>query len=142
MPDLPAEDSPDVPGRADPEIRGAHAGAVSMAISREMVGLLKEYIGRGPTHARTYMSGNVVICLMQDTMTKAEHSLTRSGKLDAVRNTRRLFHEALREEASALIERLTGRKVVSFMSDHDIERDFASEVFVLEDVVGEEAGPG
>jgi uncharacterized protein YbcI len=142
MPDVSAEESAErSSGRTDRDVRDAHAGSVSMAISREMVGLMKEYIGRGPTRARTYMSGNVVVCLMQDTMTKAEHSLARSGKLEAVRHTRRLFQEALREEATALIERLTGRKVVSFMSDHDIERDFASELFVLEDAAGEIGGP-
>jgi uncharacterized protein YbcI len=134
---MPAEQSPEqISGRADSTVHGVHAGSIGMEISREMVGLMKEYIGRGPTHARTYVSGNVIVCLMQDTMTKAEHSLARSGKLEAVRHTRRLFQEALRDEAIALVEHHTCRKVVSCMSDHDIERDFASELFVLEEDAG------
>jgi uncharacterized protein YbcI len=89
-----------------------HAGRVGMAISREMVVLMKDYIGRGPTRARTYIRGDIILCLMQDTMTKAERSLARDGKLNAVRDTRRLFQEALRENAIKLIERLTRRKVI------------------------------
>jgi uncharacterized protein YbcI len=105
-----------------------------MEISREMVALVKDYLGRGPTRARTYIRDNLVVCLMQDTMTRAEHSLAREQRQDAVRQVRRLFQDTLRGEATAIVERITGRKVISFLSDHDIDPDFAAEVFVLEPV--------
>ena len=103
-----------------------------MDISREMVSLMKDYLGRGPTNARTYIRDNLIVVIMRDTMTKAESTLASRGEQDAVRTTRRLFQETMREDASAVIERLTGRKVVSFMSDHDIGKDVAAEIFVLE----------
>jgi uncharacterized protein YbcI len=103
-----------------------------MEISREMVALIKDYLGRGPTKARTYVRDNVVVCVMQDTLTRAERSLARESRQDAVRNIRRLFQDTMRGEATAIVERQTGRKVISFLSDHDIDPDFAAEVFVLE----------
>jgi uncharacterized protein YbcI len=103
-----------------------------MAISREMVVLMKDYLGRGPTRARTYVRDNVIVVVLQDTMTKAEHKLVEDGKADAVREVRRVFQETLRHETSEAIERLTERKVISFLSDHDVQTDMAAEIFLLE----------
>ena len=45
------------------------------AISRRVVALLKEYVGRGPTNARTIMGGDLVVVLLADTLTKGERVL-------------------------------------------------------------------
>jgi uncharacterized protein YbcI len=37
------------------------------------------------------------------------------------------------------IERLTGRKVVAFMSDNTVAPDMAAEIFVLDGVIGDGA---
>ncbi len=71
-------------------------GNVTMAISREMVALMKDYFGRGPTKARTYMRDNLIVVIMEDTMTKAELTLVRSGNIREVRDLRRLFQETIR----------------------------------------------
>jgi len=39
----------------------------------------------------------------------------------------------MREDLVGGVELLTGRKVVSFLSDHNAETDHAAEVFVLEE---------
>jgi uncharacterized protein YbcI len=119
---------------------GATETPPTMAISREMVALMKEYLGRGPTHARTYIRDNLVVCVMHDTMTKAEHSLADTEKHSVVREIRRLFQETLRERAIDIIERNLGRKVISFMSDHDISTDHAAEIFVLEPEARQDVG--
>jgi uncharacterized protein YbcI len=128
------ETQPTAVGQAHPDI-----GELGMAISREMVGLMKDYLGRGPTRARTYVRDNVIVVVLQDTMTKAERKLVQDGKPDAVRDVRRVFQETLRHETSEAIERLTGRKVISFLSDHDVHTDMAAEVFLLEP--SEDDGP-
>ena len=112
-------------------------GQVAMAISREMVALMKDYFGRGPTKARTYMRDNLIVVIMEDTMTKAELTLVRSGNIREVRDLRRLFQETIRVDAVELVERLSGRHVAAFMSDHDTERDVAAEIFVLDPASGE-----
>jgi uncharacterized protein YbcI len=42
----------------------------------------------------------------------------------------------------AAVEQLTGRKVVAFLSDNQIDPDMASEVFVLDRSVVGESAPG
>ena len=49
-----------------------------------MVGLIREHVGRGPTKARTIHSGKVVLCVLEETMTKAERTLVSAGEDDFV----------------------------------------------------------
>lgn len=123
-----------------PESAAMQDGGLSMAISREMVALIKDYFGRGPTKARTYIRDNLIVVIMEDTMTKAELTLVKSGNVREVRDLRRLFQETLREGAVELIERLSGRSVSAFMSDHDTEQDVAAEIFVLKPIDSDGSG--
>ena len=115
----------------------APAGNLSREISRAMVALYKEYVGRGPTHARTYIHEDMVIVMLQDTMIKAEKTLAEEGEEDLVRGVRRVFQGKFAEDANAIVERTTGRKVRCFLSDHSIDHDIAVEVFVLKDAEAE-----
>lgn len=101
-------------------------------ISREMVALMKKYVGRGPTFARTYIQEDVVVVLLHDTMTKAEETLREEKQEDKVRELRHLFQGAFRPEAIALVERAVGKRVLAFLSDHAVDPDWAIEAFVLE----------
>jgi uncharacterized protein YbcI len=107
-------------------------GSLSAAISRLVVRLFAEYTGRGPTKARTTIRENVVVCVTQDNMTKAERRLSQEGEGELVVTVRRRFQSTMRDDLVGGIEVLTGRRVVSFLSDHDGETDHAAEVFVLD----------
>jgi len=109
-------------------------------ISRMIVRLTHEYTGRGPTRARTTINGELVVCLLQDTLTKGERVLADKGHHDAVLAMRHQFQQAMRDEAISEVERLTGRRVVSFMSTNHVDPDLAAEIFVLDGSVGG-AGP-
>jgi uncharacterized protein YbcI len=50
----------------------------------------------------------------------------------AVRELRRLFQGVLRDQSIEAVEKLTGRKVLAFMSDHALDPDYAIETFALE----------
>jgi hypothetical protein len=63
----------------DQSERNTEGRALNAAISNAIVDLLGEYIGRGPTKARTINSGRFVLCVLEDTMTKAERSLMNGG---------------------------------------------------------------
>ena len=67
-------------------------------------------------------------------MITAEQTLAEEGEEDLVRGVRRVLQGKFREDASEIVEQLTGRKVKAFLSDHDIEADVAIEAFVLEPV--------
>jgi|SRR5207249_10363196 len=108
-------------------------------ISRSLVAAFKEATGRGPTRSRTYVQDNVVVTVLHDTMTRGEQTLKEEREADAVRDLRRVFQGALRDDAVGAVERLTGRKVLAFLSDHAVDPDYAVEVFVLEPGLGEES---
>jgi uncharacterized protein YbcI len=108
-------------------------------ISRALVALFKDATGRGPGRARTYIEDGLVVTVLHDTMTKAERTLKEEEHIDQVRSLRRLFQGTFRDEAIAVVERLTGRKVLAFLSDHAVDPDYAVEAFILEP--GLEDGP-
>lgn len=103
------------------------------AISNEMVGLYKEFFGRGPTKARTHWAGrDTLVVMLEDTFTPAERNLVRMGEHQRLRDTRMFFQYATVVEFCEPIERLSGRKVRSFISGIDTEVEGLSvELFVL-----------
>lgn len=105
---------------------------LSREIARDMVALMKKYVGRGPTYARAHIHDDLVVVLLHDTMTKAEETLKDENHEDVVRELRHLFQGAFRPEAIALVERAVGRRVIAFLSDHAVDPDWALEAFVLE----------
>ena len=108
------------------------SGSLSASISNHVVRLFAEYTGRGPTRARTTIRDNVVVCITEDTMTKAERRLTQEGEGALVVTVRRRFQSTMRDDLVGGVELLTGLRVVAFLSDHDAGADMAAEVFVLD----------
>src|SRR3954471_23444410 len=86
---------------------GAH-GELLSAISNRMVQLHKRYYGKGPTKARSYIMGDLVVCLMRGGFTTAEQTLIESGRADLVHTQRSEFQAALKEEFTEAIEQATG----------------------------------
>ena len=58
----------------------ARLGAQSAAISNAVVGLLRDYTGRGPTHARTTIGADTIVVTLRNSLTKAERTLAGSGQ--------------------------------------------------------------
>ncbi len=108
------------------------ASGMYVAISNAIVKLLRENTGRGPTKARTTIRDNVVVVMLEQTLTKGEQNLVRKGRADKVIEIRHEFQEAMREESSAIIGELTGRTVIAFMSANHLQPDMAAEIFVLD----------
>lgn len=108
------------------------SGELSVAISNGMVRLLRQYTGRGPTKAHTTIGRDQVLIMLRDTLTRGEQTLVDAGYLEHVMLTRRRFQETMRPEATKMIEELTGRPVVGFMSDNHANPDLGVEVFILE----------
>jgi uncharacterized protein YbcI len=103
-------------------------------VSREMVRIYKEQFGRGPTKARTQWAGaDVLITLLEDTLTPVERRLVAMGEHQRVRDMRMFFQYASRSQFCEPVERLTGRRVRSFLSSIDPETGgIAMETFVFE----------
>jgi uncharacterized protein YbcI len=112
---------------------GGIRGAMSAAISKEMVHLYKEQFGRGPTKTRTHWCGPDLICVtLEDTFTPAERNLQKMGEHQRLRDMRMFFQYASVREFIEPVERITGRRVRSFISGIDTEVDGLSmETFIL-----------
>ena len=55
-------------------------GPLTAAISNAVVGLLRDFTGRGPTQARTTIGSDTVVVTLRDSLTKAERTLGRAAK--------------------------------------------------------------
>lgn len=108
-------------------------GELNAAITSALVGIHTEYLGRGPRTASTFHYGNVLVTLMYDVLTHAEKSLTRTDRHDTVNNIRHLFQRTMEPDFRAAVERITGRRVLAFISGNHIEPDVAAEVFILDE---------
>jgi uncharacterized protein YbcI len=108
-----------------------YSGSDAATISNGIVKLLADYTGRGPTQAKTTISEESVMVLLQDTLTKGERRLVEHGESDHVLQTRHKVQMMMRDDAMALVESTLQRKVVAFMSANHVTPDMAVEVFVL-----------
>jgi uncharacterized protein YbcI len=115
--------------QVEPERPG---GSLQLALSNAIVALIREYTGRGPTKARTSIRDNVVLVMLEQTLSKGEQVLVKKGRIDQVLALRHEYQEAMREESSARVAELTGRNVIAFMSANHVDPDLASEIYVLD----------
>lgn len=106
-------------------------GDVRTQISDGIVGLLKEYYGRGPEQAKTYVHSDLVVCLLGGGFTPAEETLRAAGYGEDVIRQRIAFQEVMRERFEEVVTRATGRRVVGFMSGNQQDPDMICEIFVL-----------
>jgi uncharacterized protein YbcI len=108
-----AENGASMPGTPDGR---PSAGSQQAAISREIVRLLHEYTGRGPTKARTHINNDLVTVVLEDTLTMGERSLVADGKTQHVLATRKAFQETMSVKMVAAVEEHSGRRVLAFLS--------------------------
>ena len=109
-------------------------GALLEEITRSVVRLHKEYLGHGPTKARTYSGDDLVVCVLQGGFSKAERTLLDHGRNGAVIDQRQALDEALRQPLSDIIERLVERRVVGFTSAVQPDGELSTMVFLLKPV--------
>jgi uncharacterized protein YbcI len=108
-------------------------GELNAAVTDELVGIHAEHLGRGPTTASTFYHGNAIVTLMHDALTKAEKILAQKGRAHDVAEVRGLLSQGMEADFRAAVERLTGRKVLAFLSGHQIEPDVAAAIFILDE---------
>jgi uncharacterized protein YbcI len=108
----------------------SHGDALT-AISDGMVGLLREFYGRGPTRAKSYFEDDLVVCLLRGGFSRVEQTLLEGGRGASVIAQRMEFQELMRERFVAVIEQATSRPVIGFMSGNQQDPDIMCEVFIL-----------
>ena len=106
-------------------------GDVLTAISDGLVGLFKEFYGRGPTRAKSYYQDDLVVCVLRGGFSPVEQTLLEAGRGAAVISQRMEFQGIMRKRFEAVIEDATGRRVIGFMSGNQQAPDIMCEVFIL-----------
>ena len=106
-------------------------GDVRTRISDGVVALLKEFYGRGPERTKTYVSDDLVVCLLRGGFTRVEQTLLEGGYGEDVIRQRMAFQQVMRHRFEDVVEQATGRKVIGFMSGSHQDPDMICEVFVL-----------
>jgi uncharacterized protein YbcI len=110
-------------------------GELNGAVTDELVSIQTGYLGHGPTTAFTFHRGNVVVTMMHDVLTKAEKALAQAGSDGEVMAAHGLFREQMEADFRAVVERLTGQKVLGVLGTNHIDPDVAAVIFVLDDAV-------
>jgi uncharacterized protein YbcI len=106
-------------------------GDVRTEISDGIVALLKEFYGRGPERTKTYVSDDLVVCVLRGGFTRVEQTLLEGGHGEDVIRQRMAFQRVMRHRFEQVVEHATGRKVIGFMSGNHQDPDMICEVFVL-----------
>ena len=134
-PNLPAtEQPPDVltghnwTADVDSESRADLLGAISNA----MVGLKKEFYGKGPERARSFVGDRYVFCVMEGGLTRNEQTLLDAGEEEVIRDYRLKFQAAMHKPTTEAIEQITGRTVVGYHSQIIFNPACSIEIFILD----------
>jgi uncharacterized protein YbcI len=109
-------------------------GSLRTALANAMVGLKKQYYGRGPTGAKAWILDDYVFVALEGGLTRNEETLIADGKEEEVRRFRLSFQETVSEPAMNAVAELTGRAVIGYHSQIVFHPARTFEIFVLEQV--------
>jgi uncharacterized protein YbcI len=131
MPDLPPDKSTDAePGTTErTQLLG---GRLLAEITDRLILLIREHYGRGPLKAKTYVLDNLIVCVLSDGYIALEKTMMQGGEPDRVLDMRRDFQRLMKTRYSEMIEELTGRKVLAFLSQTHVEPDLSVEMFLMD----------
>jgi uncharacterized protein YbcI len=107
-------------------------GDVLARLSDEMVRAKKQFFGKGPEQAKSYMLDDMLFVVMRGGLTTAEQTMLRFGRENMVRQFRQLFENEMTEVLTGLVEQTTGRAVVNYQSQIMFDPDIIVEMFVFD----------
>jgi uncharacterized protein YbcI len=128
---MPPERAVDVEDAVHPG-KGGSGGTLLTQISNAMVQAQKNFFGRGPSSAKSYMLDDMLIIVMRGGFTTAEETMLEFGQQDMVRSFRQLFENEMTSRLQGMIEELTGRRVVTYQSQILFEPDVVVEMFLFD----------
>jgi len=72
------------------------------------------------------------VCVLSDGFTAIERTMMEGGEPERVLAMRRDFQRMMKERYSDMIEALTGRKVLAFLSQAHVDPDLTIEIFLMD----------
>jgi uncharacterized protein YbcI len=93
-------------------------GQVEAAITEAITRFERDYLGRGPKEARTFIIEDLVVVRLQGILSPAEQQLSHeSGGVDLIKQMRSRLIESTSHELCNLVVEETGTEVVSMHTD-------------------------
>jgi uncharacterized protein YbcI len=109
-----------------------HGDALLAAVTDAMVALHQRYHHRKPVTAKTQMLGSdLLVCVLGGVYTDVEKTMIELQRHVVVQETRSEFQKAMQHKFIEVVERLTGRRVMAFMSNSHVGPDLEMEIFML-----------
>jgi uncharacterized protein YbcI len=120
------------PAPGDSAVRPLTGGKLLSEITNRIVAFMREHYGRGPIKAKTYVLDNLIVCVLNDGFTAIERTMMEGGEPERVLEMRRDFQRLMKVRYSEMIEQLTGRKVLAFLSQAHVDPDLTVEMFLMD----------
>jgi uncharacterized protein YbcI len=103
------------------------------AVANEIVRLKAQYYGKGPTEAKAFMNDETLMVTLKGGLTTVERTLLEAGDQDLVRQVRLRFQQVMEQNFIDAVQRMTGQRVLTYMSQIVFDPDYCFEFFVLSD---------
>lgn len=105
-------------------------GEVEAEFTREIVKFEKEYLGRGPLDARTFLINDMVVVRLRGVLTPAEEKLAENKEgRGLVKDARRQLFETSRPILERFVKDILDAKLIDLFSD--ISTEMGERVIVL-----------
>jgi uncharacterized protein YbcI len=137
MPDARKLSDPETPHADDSSPGGGMRGEISSA----MVSIMKQYYGKGPTNARTFVNERYVFCVMEGGLTRSDETLLAAGEEAVVRSYRLSFESVITPVITRAVADITGRAVVGYHSQVILDPPHVIEMFILDEPPGQNITP-
>ena len=106
--------------------------ALLAAVTESMVALHERYHGRRPASGKALMMGaDLLACVLGGVYTEVEKTMIELQRTTVVQETRSAFQEAMQDRFIDVVQRLSGRRVVAFISNHHVGPDLEVELFMF-----------
>jgi uncharacterized protein YbcI len=102
------------------------------SVTDALVALHQRYHQRAPVAAKAQlMGGDLLVCVLGGVYTDVEQTLIELGRAPIVHENRSAFQTATQTRYVDVVERLSGRDVLQFISTHHVGPDLEVELFLL-----------
>jgi uncharacterized protein YbcI len=116
--------------------------ALLLAVSDAMVALHERYHHRAPVTVKTLLlGGDLLACVLGGVYTDVEKTMIELQRTTIVQETRSAFQIAMQHKFIAVVELLSGRDVLAFISNQHVGPDIEIELFVLKPKIAQVATP-
>jgi uncharacterized protein YbcI len=113
-------------------IHPLYGDALLEAVTEAMVGLHQRYHHRKPVTAKTQLLGSdLLVCVLGGVYTDVEKTMIELQRQTVVQETRSEFQKAMQHKFIEIVEQLSGRRVMAFMSNSHVGPDLEMEIFML-----------